>query len=270
MDGADAGLVADAGPSPDACPDGMAKVGRACIDRWEAHLVVRDGSGATQPHPHNERLERGTTYVAVSAPDVFPQGYISRVEASAACKAAGKRLCSLGEWRRACRGKRGADFPWGPRGARGRCSSAKTHLLQQKFGADSRRWTYDDFNDPSLDVEPGFLTKTGGYPDCRSDGDVMDLVGNLHEWVSDTVTTELAERIEAEPVERHKQPWREGNGVFVGGFFSTDAELGPGCTNITIAHEPTYHDYSTGFRCCQSLPKPPKADAKGSAKAAGR
>ena len=34
------------------------------------------------------------------------------------------------------------------------------------------------------------------------------------------------------------------------GFYA-DAKLnGPGCTYATTAHEFTYHDYSTGFRCC--------------------
>ena len=41
-----------------------------------------------------------------------------------------------------------------------------------------------------------------------------------------------------------------GNAVFMGGFFSTRAELGPGCLFTTVAHDAGYHDYSTGFRCC--------------------
>jgi sulfatase modifying factor 1 len=80
--------------------------------------------------------------------------------------------------------------------------------------------------------------------------------------VSDKVTEELIDRLDDDNVERHKQPWHEGNGVFMGGFYSTTSELGPGCLYITVVHEPTYHDYSTGFRCCKSadLPKPePKA-----------
>jgi hypothetical protein len=37
----------------------------------------------------------------------------------------------------------------------------------------------------------------------------------------------------------------------MGGFF-VDAKLnGPGCTYRTTAHAKTYHDYSTGFRCCK-------------------
>ena len=42
----------------------------------------------------------------------------------------------------------------------------------------------------------------------------------------------------------------KGHGRFRGGFYG-DAEInGPGCLYVTSAHDPTYHDYSTGFRCC--------------------
>jgi len=41
-----------------------------------------------------------------------------------------------------------------------------------------------------------------------------------------------------------------GHGIFMGGFFSTKSQHGAGCRFITIGHDPTYHDYSTGFRCC--------------------
>jgi hypothetical protein len=76
--------------------------------------------------------------------------------------------------------------------------------------------------------------------------------------VSDTVDQAYVDALLAERHERRRQPWHEGNGVFMGGFFSTTSELGPGCEFTTIAHEPAYHDYSTGFRCCRDAPKPPK------------
>ena len=78
--------------------------------------------------------------------------------------------------------------------------------------------------------------------------------GNLHEWVSSTVTEDFVERMEEEAFERDfervEQPYVVGNGMFLGGFYSTTNQHGPGCFYTTIAHEPTYHDYSTGFRCC--------------------
>ena len=86
---------------------------------------------------------------------------------------------------------------------------------------------------------------------CVSDLGVFDMVGNLHEWVRDMVDQDLMDQLAQEDVERREQPWSEGNGVFMGGFFSTTSELGPGCFYATVAHEPAYHDYSTGFRCCK-------------------
>ena len=129
--------------------------------------------------------------------------------------------------------------------------------MSKVYGTNPRAWTYEAFNDPKLDQEPGFLANSGEYENCASSEGVFDMVGNLHEWVSDTVSQQFGEAFEAEDVHRKKQPWRPGNGIFMGGFFSTTSEHGPGCKFTTIAHEPRYHDYSTGFRCCKSVPKKP-------------
>jgi formylglycine-generating enzyme required for sulfatase activity len=199
--------------------------------------------------------------VAACAPGVFPQGYVSRAEAEAACEAAGKRLCSFAEWRGACRGKHGWHHPYAARRNRGACNSAKPHLLTKLFGPDSREWHYDKhFNSPLLNQERGFLAMSGSHPDCASPFGVQDLVGNLHEWVSGEVNESFVDALDEEDVERHDQSWRVGNGIFVGGFYSTEDQLGPGCMYVTIAHEPRYHDYSTGFRCCTNAPA--RADPK--------
>jgi formylglycine-generating enzyme len=257
-----AAIPADAGPAePRPCPEGMALVNRFCIDRFEADLMAPGPDGVLVSLPPNQRPPTGVRFEARSLPDVLPQAYISRVEATAACKNAGKRLCSMAEWRRACQGKRRVKFPYGEHHVAGRCNQEKPHLLSIRYGSDARRWKYDEmFNDPSLDAEPGFLARTGEYEGCATADDVHDLVGNLHEWVSDMVDADLVEKLEAEEVERRSQPWKEGNGVFMGGFFSTADQHGPGCTFTTIAHEPTYHDYSIGFRCCAAadLPPPPR------------
>jgi formylglycine-generating enzyme required for sulfatase activity len=190
------------------------------------------------------------TYEARSAAGVFPQAYVSRDEAQRACENAKKRLCSRTEWQRACRGPRGTVYPYGDRPEPGRCTTDKAHLLTRFFGADPWRWTYADFNDPALDRARGFLARAGEHAGCASDAGAYDLVGNLHEWVSDRVDGALIARLDAEQSPRAYQPWRSGNGVFMGGFFSTHGEHGAGCGFTTVAHEPAYHDYSTGFRCC--------------------
>ncbi len=257
--GADAGL-AEKKP----CPEGMALVQRFCIDRYEAELVTKDADGGWAVLPHNREPPSDITFEARSVPDVMPQGYINRNEATLACKNAGKRLCSMREWRRACQGKVSSNWPYGRKRVAGKCNHEKPHLLSLRYGSNPNRWTYENFNDPTLDTEPGFLAKTGAYDGCATPEGVTDLVGNLHEWVSDTVDAALVERMEAEDVERRSQPWKEGNGVFMGGFFSTADQHGPGCTFTTIAHEPRYHDYSIGFRCCAAadLPPPPPKPKK--------
>jgi formylglycine-generating enzyme len=232
----------------------MAKLARSCIDRWEASLVTFDDAGAEVPHPHFERPVAGVTYLARSVAGVYPQAYISRVEAAAACKNAGKRLCGINEWKLGCMGKRYRTWPYGNQPKQGACNSSKPHLLSKMFGTNGHAWKYDEhFNNPALNQEPGFLAKTGEYAQCVNDAGVFDMVGNLHEWVSDSVSAAFVEKMSTEDVERREQPWRDGNGIFMGGFFSTTSEHGPGCKFTTIAHEPTYHDYSTGFRCCKSL-----------------
>ncbi|WP_437315989.1 SUMF1/EgtB/PvdO family nonheme iron enzyme [Sorangium sp. So ce385] len=252
------------------CPADMVLVGGSCIDRYEAHLVT-DAGGELVVYPHFKRPEPGVRYVARSAAGVFPQAYISRVEAKAACTAAGKRLCTRREWQRACRGNGVHRYPYGPRGERGRCNTGKAHLLRELFGEHPPGgWSYErHFNSPELNQKPGFLARSGDYAGCASELGVHDMIGNLHEWVGDMVDHELVMRMQTEGVERRDQPWHEGNGVFMGGFFSTTSELGPGCYFTTIAHEPAYHDYSTGFRCCDDAELPAAPETAGAIKRDG-
>ena len=260
-DAGDGGLDGGAAAAPE-CPPEMVKIARYCVDRYEAHLVSVAEGGATSPLAHYLHPDTSLRFEARSEPDVFPQAYISRDESTLACQNAGKRLCSRAEWTRACKGSKGFHFPYGAKVKTNACNSGKAHLLTKFFGSDARRWKYDEsFNNPKLDQEPGFLAKTGEHASCEAAG-VFDMVGNLHEWVKDIVDSDIEELLERDGVTRRTQPHKVGNGIFMGGFFSTTDEHGPGCTFVTIAHEPSYHDYSTGFRCCKDLPAPPSTKKK--------
>lgn len=232
------------------CPAEMARIGAYCVDRHEAHLVVVDAHGVETKHPFYERPVRGVRYEARSLPGEYPQAYVSRGEAAQACEAAGKRLCSVGEWRRACQGRSWQKFPYGNTEQRGVCNTGKEHLFGKIFGSNPHNWAHASFNSPELNKEPGFLTKTGEMQGCRSEDGVFDLLGNVHEWVSDPVTTAFMEQFKTDGNLRHEQPWRPGNAIFLGGFYATTNEHGPGCHFTTVAHNSRYHDYTTGFRCC--------------------
>jgi formylglycine-generating enzyme required for sulfatase activity len=127
----------------------------------------------------------------------------------------------------------------------------KPHLLSILHGGSVARWSYQDFNDPRLAQTEGFLALTGEYAGCSSGEGVMDLVGNLHEWVADKVDASLKSKLPVPAIAQRRIGKHPGNGIFMGGFFSTLSQHGDGCQYVTAAHDPHYHDYSTGFRCCQ-------------------
>jgi sulfatase modifying factor 1 len=216
-------LAACGGPKLVTCPAQMAHIESFCVDRYEASVLEIDDAG---PHPHSPLYPVDNLVVrAVAVAGVRPQGYISQLQAADACALAGKRLCTAAEFSRACRGPdAGSSYPYGGTTRRaGACNEGKGSSLLLFPGAD--------LNDPRLNAWDGGLATTGEYAQCVSADGVYDCVGNLHEW-------------SAEP------PDVNGHGRFRGGFYG-DAELnGPGCSYVTSAHAPSYHDYSTGFRCC--------------------
>jgi len=212
------------------CPAGMVEIPQVgkdrsfCIDRWEASLV-EVGSAGEAPFSPFVPVD-GHRVRAVSTPNVLPQGYISAVQAADACKASGKRLCSLGEWRRACRGPERRAYGYGDRREPGRCNDRGKNPVITLYGRG--RWNWTTMNRPELNQLDGTLARTGAHEGCTNGYGVYDMVGNLHEWVADR------------------------DGTFSGGYYQDVASVGhgEGCGYVTTAHEARYHDYSTGFRCC--------------------
>jgi hypothetical protein len=213
-----------------ACPDGMANVdGRFCVDRWEGSLVEVLPDGTEAPWPYFGMVEAGRHVRAVSRPSVYPQAYISGAQAAEACAASGKRLCAPVEWRKACVGPRELKFGYGSEREAGRCNDQGRSPMLRLFPQVARSWSLvgmAEMNDPRLNQMEGTLTPTGSHEGCTNDYGVYDMVGNLHEWTSDP------------------------NGTFQGGYYLDTHINGDGCSYRTVAHEFTYHDYSTGFRCC--------------------
>lgn len=195
----------------------MVRIDTFCIDRYEATL---DGvspywsPGATPPAAHARK-------------DAVPQAYVSGTQAAASCAAAGKRLCTDAEWLRACRGPGQTTYPYGNTRMPGVCNDARaTHPAVEYFGTTDPV-IYSMLGHPCLDQLPASLDRAGANPGCVTAEGVFDMMGNLHEWTAASA------------------------GTFRGGFYVDTVLNGNGCLYATTAHDATYADYSTGFRCCQ-------------------
>lgn len=211
-------------PGDSGCPDGMAQVEAFCIDRFEASLARLPAEGGAVWSPY---LNPGATVVrALSVRGATPQGFVSQVQAEAACMNSGKRLCTDAEWLRACQGPSGWTYPWGDTAQPGRCNDARAVHPAVEYYGTTDPWIWSHLDQPCLNQLPATLERAGRREGCQSAEGPRDLMGNLHEWT-------------AAPA-----------GTFRGGFYVDTVINGPGCLYVTTAHDASHWDYSTGFRCC--------------------
>jgi formylglycine-generating enzyme required for sulfatase activity len=216
-------------PEKKPCAEGMALVSasqslRFCVDRWEGSLVevLADSERAFSPY----ESPQGRTVRAVTGEGRVPQGYISRDQAEAACSASHKRLCAEEEWVSACKGDPPHVFPYGDSRLPGACNDSGLSPLRLLYADSPDMYGGKAMNDPRLNQQPNTLATAGAFPRCTNAYGVFDMVGNLHEWVMSRRST------------------------FRGGYYLDTHLNGDGCSYKTTAHQPSYHDYSTGFRCC--------------------
>lgn len=178
------------------CPDGTVHVASSCVDRFEA------------PNVEGAR----------------PLVMQSALDAESWCKEAGKRLCTEEEWERACSGPGKLRYPYGNRYEPGRCN-------------DGAKWKRVD--EPALNTFPSARADaeverlwqgepSGSRQGCASSEGVLDLTGNVEEWV------------------------RRGRGHVLKGCYWASCFGGsmPTCTWTNAAHGLTFRFYETGFRCC--------------------
>lgn len=127
-----------------------------------AECVAADGCSfpvATASQAHEDYF---------SNPDYanFPMINVKWEEAQAYCTWAGKRLPTEAEWELAARGTTPKAYAWGDDTPE--CAKANV------------------YNDASMSACVGDTVAVGSYPDGASEFGVMDMTGNVLEWVADS------------------------------------------------------------------------------------
>lgn len=187
------------------------------------------GRSLAVPFPPDFSLRTSFQFEARTEANVTPAGYLSRHDASAACRNAGKRLCSTAEWQRACRGQTESKFPYGDSYEQGSCNVQRAHHPASLLHADASLHHLDPRLNRTRDEQGPLLRKTGRSLSCKSqwqEDAVFDMVGNLDEWVASE------------------------SGTFLGGFYARSTR--EGCDAQISVHSPGYRDYSLGTRCCRA------------------
>ncbi len=203
----------------DACPDGMVRIAGGRVQL-----------GLDSPAQPYER----PSFEAELAPyciDVYeypnqlgtlPEANVTWREARGLCGEQGKRLCTADEWEHACRGRG-----------------------QQRYGYGAER-DADACNTPRerFDEAPGHpLAASGAHPRCRTPQGVIDLNGNLSEWVEDPWHGHKP-RFEEEAF-----PAEETYRTVRGGTMWRQTFYGQDCLSAH-GHPETVRHVDDGFRCC--------------------
>jgi formylglycine-generating enzyme required for sulfatase activity len=186
------------------CPTDMVAVDTFCIDRYEAPNIAGEKPLAFQTAPEGE----------------------------AWCKARGKRLCSEKEWVRACEGASKRPYPYGTTYKRSTCNDDKTWIAPN--------WTtLGTYPSEAAKKEAARLYQadsSGARTGCTSEDSVMDLTGNVAEWV----TRSFPNANNYEHVMK---------GCYWSGCFGGSP---PSCGFVNPAHPGTFRTYEAGFRCCRA------------------
>jgi len=155
---------------------------------------------------------------ACSNPGVLPWRGATFAVATAACAAAGKRLCTAAEWRRACEGGSPATtFPYGD-------------------GFDDDACNAEAFDGVPGGADDDVLLATGARPMCVADDGLFDLSGNLKEW-TDEITGETGGGVDI--------------AVLRGGAYDTP-DLGATCAFRSSRAAVDTVLPTIGFRCCKT------------------
>ena len=158
-----------------------------------------------------------------------PVNCVDRVQAEKYCRFVGKRLPTEAEWEYAARGTTQSNYPWG--NAQPDCNRI---AIERAEGGSCRA--------SGTRTEP-----VGSFPSNASSFGVLDLAGNVREWVADGFDDKAYGRGGSTDPEARLTIARKG--VSRGGAWSSP--LGEALAWRRVALDRAVGDLSTGFRCAR-------------------
>lgn len=221
----------------------MGEEGTGAIDNYPEHIVFLDEYWIDQTEVTN-----GQYYTCVKAGECTPPGsdpendefshyaetkyqdhpvdFISWHQAFDYCQWAGRRLPTEAEWEKAARGTKGQKYPWG--------ESPPNRVLVNYRGPAGQKNPLQGTN------------KVGSYPAGASPYGILDMAGNVEEWVADWHDQFF---YKISPLNNPQGPASGTQKVYRGGYWSTSEAVI--YSSYRSASDPNIRYYWNGFRCAE-------------------